>query len=150
MAVTSTSFRLAFPAFANPVKYPVAMVDLWLNASSELVNAERWGNLTDLGVSLMAAHYMALEAQAASAAGGSRLPGGSVGVLSSKSAQGVSASYDTSSATEQGGGHWNMTTYGTRYYRMAKLMGVGPVQVGAPDPSDAAVRAWPGVLPPPW
>jgi len=151
MAVTSTSFRVAFPAFANPVKYPEPMVALWLDATVKLINAAKWGELADLGQQLMAAHYLALESQAVASATGSRMPGASVGILSSKSAQGVSAGYDVSTASEKDAGHWNMTTYGTRYYRLARMMGAGPVQVGVPSADDpTGSMAWPGVMLPPW
>jgi hypothetical protein len=151
MTVTAASFRVAFPAFANPVKFPAGMVDLWLSTAVKLINAAKWGDLADLGAQLMAAHYLALEAQAVNSATGARMPGASVGVLSSKSAQGVSASYDVSTATEKDAGHWNMTTYGTRYIRLARMMGAGPVQVGVPGTEDSENSiAWPGVTLPPW
>ncbi len=150
MTATAVSFRVAFPAFANPVKYPPAMVNLWLDTAVKLINPAKWGELADLGAYLMTAHYLALESQAASATG-DRMPGASVGILSSKSAQGVSAGYDISTATEKDAGHWNMTTYGTRYYRLSRMMGAGPVQVGAPSASDPENSiAWPGVLTPWW
>lgn len=147
MAVTLVSFRQAFPAFASPVDYPEPMVTLWLDTATQLVNASRWGALTDLGVQLAAAHYLAIESKAAKSGQAGQTPGGSVGILTSKSAQGVSGSYDVSTATEKDAGHWNMTTYGLRFYRLAKLMGAGPLQIGAPGPGDVpAGHAWPGVL----
>lgn len=150
MTTSAVSFRVAFPAFANPVKYPPAMVDLWLDAAVKLINTAKWGELADLGAYLMTAHYLALESQAA-ATTGARMPGAGVGILSSKSAQGVSASYDISTASEKDAGHWNMTTYGTRYYRLARMMGAGPVQVGVPNTGDPENSiAWPGVMNPLW
>lgn len=146
MSVNQASFRLAFPAYQNAVRYPSEMVELWLSLATKTVNAERWGELTDLGVMLVTAHYLALEAQAVAQGNSNGTPGGSVGVLSSKSAQGVSASYDISASTEKDAGHWNLTTYGTRFYKLAKMMGAGGLQVGLPSAFVSVSAAWPGVI----
>jgi hypothetical protein len=42
----------------------------------------------------------------------------------------VSVSFATGESTEKDAGHWNTTIYGTRFIRMAKLMGSGPMQIG--------------------
>lgn len=120
------------------------MVAMWLSAALLTINVARWGELADLGVGLQTAHNLVLEAASNVSASRGRA-GGPVGIQTSKSAGGVSVSYDTSSSTEQGAGHWNQTTYGTRYYRMAKMMGAGGVQLGA-DASIDSVSAWSGPL----
>lgn len=148
MAVTAASFRAAFPAFASTSKYPDAMVALWLPLAVGMVNAERWGDSTDLGVMLYAAHNLALEAQATADGVAGRSPGGRVGVLSSKGADGISAGYDVGTSTEQGAGHWNLTTYGTRFIRLSRMFGAGPLQVGTDG--SATSGAWYGPLPSGW
>lgn len=144
MTVTIASFRAAFPAFASDTDYPDAMVTLWLTTATAQVNEGRWADLTDLGIMLYTAHELAVERRAAAGAS-SGAPGSSVGILSSKSADGVSASYDVSTATEKDAGHWNLTTYGTRYYRYLKMMGAGPLQVNG-APSGDGPGAWPGPM----
>jgi len=149
MTVTAATFRTTFPAFGDIVKYPDSMVGMWLSVAVKLVNAARWGTLTDFGVMLYSAHNLALEAQATAAGAHGRVPGGQVGVLSSKGADGLSAGYDVSSVTEQGAGYFNQTTYGTRFYRLSKMMGAGPLQIGTTDPAQASVAAWAGPIYPP-
>lgn len=143
MSVSDTCFRSSFPQFTDSAKYPGAMLELWRNWAVAQVNADRWGELTDQAVMLVMAHFITMEGRAG-VVGAS----GSPGVLTSKSAQGVSASYDMSSVTEKDAGHWNSTVYGTRYYRMARMIGAGPLQVGIPSPDVGVSGFWPGVIPP--
>lgn len=130
MTVTASSFREHFTAFASETDFPTPLVEYWLAIAVKLVNADRWGDLTDMGVELFAAHNLVLDRRAneEGAAGGS--PGMSTGVASSKSVDKVSVSYDTSTGVEEGAGHWNLTIYGTRFVRFSRMMGAGPVQVG--------------------
>lgn len=149
MAVTAASLRAAFPAFASTTKYPDAMIALWLPLAVGMVNADRWGESTDLGVMLYAAHNLALESQATADGVAGRSPGGRVGVLSSKGADGISASYDVGTSTEKDVGHWNLTTYGTRFIRLSRMFGAGPLQVG-PSLGESSGGAWTGPLPAVW
>lgn len=142
MTVTTASFRTTFPAFASAAVYPDPMVTFWLDVATKQVNAERWAELTDLGIQLYAAHMLMLEARQTAAASKGQ-SGAQVGLLTSKSADGVSGSYDVATTTEKDAGHWNSTTYGTRYYRYAKMMGAGPVQVGGGEILPATM-AWQG------
>jgi hypothetical protein len=66
------------------------------------------------------------------------------GIVSSKSVDKVSVSYDTSGAMEAGAGHWNLTTYGTRYIRLVKLVGAGPLQIGGSSSTQYSAAAWAG------
>lgn len=145
MDITVANFRTSFPEFTDAPKYPDSQIQFWLDVGTLLVNAERWGDLTYLGVFLFAGHNLALEYQAIKTSATGGIPGLSSGLLSSKSVDKVAAGYDTATGSEIGGGHWNLTIYGKRYYRMAKLLGAGPVQVSVPD-SEVSVAAWPGVF----
>jgi hypothetical protein len=144
MSVTVASFRAAFIAFSDATKFPDPAIQMWLDAAVLMVNASRWATLTDLGVQLYAAHNIVLESQADRAASKGRVPGLQAGILTSKGVGGVSAGYDVSSVTEDKAGHWNLTTYGTRFYRLSKLMGAGPMYVGAPSISDNTAMIWSG------
>ena len=121
-------FRQQFPAFVNAQRYPDAQVDMYLTIASYMINVGRWGRMASFGQSLIAAHFLALAAQAASNPRG--IPGTIVGVLNSGSVDKVSYGRDVSSVMEENSGHWGMTTFGLEYLRFAKLFGMGPVQVG--------------------
>lgn len=130
MTVTTASFRATFPEFKDSIRYPEEMLGFWLPVAAQLVNPGRWGDLTDLGVSLILAHSAVLSHQAAQRAAFGKAPGVTQGILTSKAVDGVSAGYDVSTGSEEGAGNWNLTTYGARFYRMSKMMGMGPLQLG--------------------
>lgn len=120
-----TDFRAQFPEFFNPLVYPDALIQQWMNYAQQLVNADRWQGLTTLGVYLATAHYLVLEARDKAAAEASGVPGTSSGIVASKSVDKVSISYDASSIKLENGGEWGMTSYGIRYLSMARRMGAG-------------------------
>lgn len=130
MTVTVKTFRGAFTEFADPARFPDAMLSYWLDIASKLVNTDRWGNLSDNGVSMFAAHNATLERRAMDEADLGGIPGMSTGIVNNKSVDKVSVGYDTQGGVELDAGHWNLTIYGTRYIRLARQMGMGPVQVG--------------------
>lgn len=146
MAVTPVSFRESFPEFASLTLYPPQMVQFWLDVAVQFVNEARWATLTDLGVSLFAAHQITLQAKAQKSAAFGQTPGQNTGILTSKSIDGVSASYDVSTATLQDAGHWNLSTYGVRYLQMARMMGMGPISVEGHSGAVSVSAAWPGVF----
>lgn len=121
-------FRADFPEFNDPTKYPDTQVDLWLTVAVQLVNAERWGPLTDLALELVAAHHLVIGARDQQAAAVGGVPGQMTGPQSSKSVDKVSASYDTGAATIDGAGFWNLTSYGVRFATLSKSIGAGPLQ----------------------
>ncbi len=129
MTVTSATFYQAFPEFADVEKYPEATVDMWVAAARSLLSSDRWGDLLDLGTGLFVAHNIALSRLATASAGSGGVPGASTGIMSSKTVDKVSASYDTSSASLEGAGAWNLTTYGVRYRQLAMMIGIGGVQL---------------------
>jgi hypothetical protein len=125
----SATFRQDFPEFGDTGVYTDAQVTFWLTVAENLVNRERWGGLADQGVELVTSHHLVLARrdELASSVGG--VPGLMTGPQSSKSVDKVSASFDTGSATVDGAGFWNLTTYGVRYASLAKLFGAGGLQV---------------------
>lgn len=144
MTVTTASFRGIFPEFASTATYPEPVVSFWLATAAQFVNPARWGDSTDLGISLWLAHQLVVAGKNAAAvqAGGS--PGQSAGVLTSKSAGGVSAGYDFSSVAEENAGFWNESTYGRQYFRLARLFGAGPLQIGTDGGYFPSTSGWPG------
>ena len=150
MAVTAAEFREALPEFSDVTAYPDSQLEFWLVVGAQLVNEDRWGDLASLGIMLVAAHNVVLGAadQRVGAIPGAALNG----LVSSKSVGGVSVGIDVSTPSEQDAGHWNLTTYGTRYIRFSRMFGAGPVQVGTPDSTlaSASAAAWPGPYLGPW
>lgn len=131
--ISASAFRTAFPAFADATAFPDALVNFWAGIADKSTNLERWGNLADLGAMLFVAHNISLEAKSSLDASFGGIPGAAEGAVSSKSASGVSISFDTGSSAEADGGAWNMTVYGQRYIRYLRLFGAGPIQIGV-DP----------------
>lgn len=151
--ITIGNFREMFPAFGDPQQFTDAQVTMWLQYSHAILDQSLWADMKPMGQALFTAHNLVLEARDERAAQRGGLPGQSGGqILSSKSIGGVSGSYDTASGLEQGAGYYNLTTYGTRFFRMMRLVGMGGRQIGGPDfvfPPGFLGPAWPGVLPPP-
>ena len=142
--ITATSFRLDYPEFHNQAIYPNSVVNYWITVAGLLLTTIRWGNgsaaatsppstIYDVASELFVAHNLVLEKQAQDTARRGGTPGVSKGAISSDSVGGVSRSYDTASGLEPEAGHWNLTTYGTRFKRLSDLYGAGPIQVGACD-----------------
>ena len=122
-------FRTEFPEFTDTTRYPDSSVTAWLTGAVSLVNADRWGVLADLGQALVAAHHLVIGARDQQAAAVGGVPGTMTGPQSSKSVDKVSASYDTGAASLEGGGFWNLTSYGVRYLTLARTMGAGGFQI---------------------
>jgi hypothetical protein len=129
MTVTPAQLRSDFPEFNDPTRYPDSLVQTWLTVAASLVNADRWVELTSIGIELVTAHHLVLSVrdQTAAAVGGA--PGIMTGPTSAKAVDKVSTSYDTSAAAIDGGGFWNLTSYGVRYLTLARMFGAGGLQI---------------------
>lgn len=130
MSVTTTQLRGDFPALKDPSVFPDEVLNFWLTVAQQMVNLDRWGNLWSLGVELFAAHHSIIDIYNQDTVNNGGIPGLNRGAINSESAGPVNLSYDTAGSSEEGGGHWNLTTYGTRYLHTARLMGAGPIYVG--------------------
>jgi hypothetical protein len=125
--LTSDQFRAIFsPTFSDPVAYPDATIDWWLSMAP--VDPCIWGQWYQLGQGLWTAHELAKLGPVNADIGGQT---GLSLVVSSKGVGPVSVSYDNSLGAEEGAGQYNMTIYGRQYIHYARLMGAGPIQVGA-------------------
>lgn len=149
MTVTAPSFRANFTAFANNATFPDDSVNFWLSVAALMLPVTRWGasaaaaapaagpitSMLDLGMMLFAAHNLVLEAQANRSVAGGALPGMSSGPVSSKTIGPVSQSYDSQAGLELEAGHWNLTVYGTRFVRLAMMVGSASIgHVGGAQP----------------
>lgn len=151
MTVTVESFRQNFPEFADSTAYPDSGITFYLNLAVgipgtspnswevfPILNPIRWRTQLDLATQLYIAHHVVLEKQASDAAAVGGNPGTATGPLTSKSVSSVAASYDPNVAKEENAGYWNLTVYGLRLYRLIRLFGMGPLQIGvghAPYPT---------------
>lgn len=129
-SATPDTFRATFRAFSDPEIYPSSLISFYLELAYIMLPAPRWMKLWDYGAQLFVAHHLALEAKAQREAEAGGIPGSTIGPVGSKSAGPVSLSMDTNVAAEAGAGFWNLTTYGMRFYRLVRLVGIGGIQLG--------------------
>jgi len=127
---TAASFRTDFPAFADTNDYPDTSINFWLAIATIMIVASRWGRMVVFAIESYAAHNLVLEKKNQDAARLHGWPGISKGVISAESPGAVSVNYDSSQTLEEEGGFWNLTEYGTRFLHLARLAGMGPLQVG--------------------
>lgn len=162
--ITPASFRADLTAFQDTTAFPDAMVAFWIAIAGLFLTSARWGaastqatspptTILDFVTELFVAHNLALERQSDKAASTGGVPGVSRGPVASMSVGGVSIFYDTASGLDEDAGQWNLTVYGTRFIRIARMFGMGPVQIGiglTPPGAGGFVPgggAWPGPWP---
>jgi hypothetical protein len=145
MSVTVSTFRDAFPEFKDAALYTDPGIQFWLDLTTNLLDINRWGALFDAGSQLFVAHNLSLQYVANQKAAVGDNPGQIEGPVSSGSVDKVSYSRDNGAAMDPSNGHWNLSSYGLRYIQLARMIGMGPVQVGAyaADTSQSAA-AWAG------
>lgn len=131
--ITVEQFRERFTAFKDPAEYPDGQIEYWLRLAACMVSPGSWGCLWELGIGLWAAHELAKMKMAEQAGLGE--PSGLMGIVQSKSVGPVSVSYNTNLGVEDpAAGHYNLTLYGRQFWHYARLMGMGPMQIGAVSP----------------
>jgi hypothetical protein len=124
--LNNDGFRKVFPEFGKVETYPDIAVNFWLGLARSQMSIERWGDAYDMGLCLYAAHNLVLSKRNAGVGGPG---GGPAGPMTSKSVGGASASYDVSATLTAGAGEWNLTSYGQRWLRLARMAGAGGVQL---------------------
>jgi hypothetical protein len=141
--LTADQFRAMFPEFNDPVAYPDATIEMWISLCP--IDPCIWGSMYNLGQGLWTAHELK-KFGPANGTGGLAQKGGPV---QSKSVGPVSVSYDLTLGKEEGAGSYNNTIYGQQFIHWARLLGMGPIQVGAVTiPPYGTARSWLG--PPPF
>lgn len=140
--ITPASLRADFPEFSDTTVYPDAQIAYWIAYAGLAMNQSIWGcpapapasspptTQYDLALEQFVCHHLVLEARAQAEAAKGAPPGVVTGPVTSKGVGPVSVGYATTEATEEGGGHWNTTIYGTRFYRAAKMFGNRPFYIG--------------------
>lgn len=128
-AFTISAFRNTYPEFTSTDKYPDTIITNWATIATSLVNCRAWKNSTLLGIQLYVAHEITLQAQSISSAQIGGTPGQQSGQINQKTVGSVTAAYDSVSAAEKDAGHWNLTTYGKQFIRLARIFGAGTIQL---------------------
>jgi len=123
------AFRQGFPEFDDPQTYPDLMINFWGDLAAKLLRPDRWEDLIDQGTQLFVAHHLAIGRRDQRAAEAGGVPGEVKGVVTSKSVDKVSVSYDAGKATIENAGFWNTTSYGVRFYQLVRIVGAGCVQL---------------------
>lgn len=144
-APTIDQFLGDFPEFENNDKFPDSTIRFWLE-TADLMLTGRWDDtivsvpgsprtMRYVGIGLFTAHNVAIQARNIKAsANPTGAPGiassTGVGVVAAKAVDETSVSYDTQASVSPNAGHWNLTTYGTQFIRMARMVGAGGLQTG--------------------
>lgn len=122
-------FRTDFPQFSSDTLYPDPQVQFRLNLADIQLDQNRLGRLFPYLVELFVAHYLTLQAGDNRSAALGRAGGSSSGIVSSKSVDKVSVSYDNSSTLNPAAGFWNNTRYGAEFYQTICMFGAGGRQL---------------------
>lgn len=121
--INAATFRAIYPVFFDLTMYPPEAVDFWIADATQRLNPLVWANLLNQGIYLYVAHKLQL---------GRMMflnPNGGFGLVSSKSIGGVSIAYNTTLHTLANAGAFGLTIYGTEFLQLARLVGIGGVQL---------------------
>lgn len=134
MSMDVSTFRTAYPPFADVTQYPDARISYWLDFSAIMVSGRRWqiSGLQDYGQGLLTAHYLQTMERYDAATGAYSLPtGGGSGAATSQSqsADGVSWSEGYDASAYNGDGQLASTAYGRQFLDLRALIGAGGMQL---------------------
>lgn len=127
----AATFRADFPEFADLAKFPDGSVNFWLTLAGKLLRPDRWADVLDQGLELFVAHNLALAAFANPSKVGA-IGGVFSGMVSAKTVDKLSVTYDTTVGLDPKAGVWNLTTYGRLFYTLMQMAGMGGTQLGGP------------------
>jgi hypothetical protein len=129
VTITPASLRAIMPEFSDLVAYPDAAINFWLADAYTILNPQRWAASLDKGAMLYTAHMIVMGKRRADAANRGGTPGQVKGPISSQGVGPASVSYDTGSVIEKDAGFYNSTDYGTQFYNLMMLAGMGGAYV---------------------
>lgn len=133
-AYTVDDFRSAMPAYTAEL-VPDEIIQGYIDAATAAVREARWHSLWKEGMRLYIAHFVTLYLETPDAVASRQQlanAGKLTGNKTSKSVAQVSVSYDNGSqATNDlaGWGAWKLTTFGTQFATLAKMVGKGGMLV---------------------
>jgi len=122
----AATFKTIFPEFSATAD---ATITFFITVGNGLLNVERLDTSLEYGLALFTAHHVAIANKDSAAATAGAIPGTVGGVVTSKSVDKVSVSYDGTLGSYEGAGFWNQTNYGVRFYQLARMVGAGGYQV---------------------
>lgn len=125
--ISYATFTTDFPEFAGS-QYPVGWFNFWQSVGQKMLRTCVWQDMIYHGLALFIAHHMAVQLRNVKAAASGGDAGANTGPIANKSVDKVSVGYDTGAASIEGQGHWNLTTYGTQFIQLARMLGIGGVQ----------------------
>lgn len=126
--LTVERFRETFPSFTSDL-YPDSSVSVRLKLADRFFSDPVWTEdleVRDHVMGLYTAHC--LEAAGSKASGGSG-GGDGAGIVSSKSVDGASVSYDTTTGAWDDAGFWNLTPWGRELWYLMSVYGAGAIQL---------------------
>jgi Protein of unknown function (DUF4054) len=135
--ITYAQFIADFPEFSNTTNFPQSSFNYYLHFAS-LMLTPVWGQpapagqpltLYDIGTEMFVAHNLAIEALNMFGAAAGGIPGLIPGVVSGTVTGQVTTNYDVANGVNPDAGHWNLTTFGTRFVSMLRLLGAQPTQI---------------------
>lgn len=138
-----TAFRAAFPAFADPVRFPDLSIQMWWTMATQYIteydNCLICGDKLQLALNLMTAH---LAATFAKLGDGSAASGGVGGPITSASEGSVSVSMQAP-PSKSGWQYWLSTTpYGLQLWAFLSTLLVGGITVGGHPEIDGFRRGY--------
>lgn len=129
MIFSVSVFRTQFPEFADTEVYTTSDINLWATIAQAQVDVCRWKTLWLTGVSLYVAHEITISVKNKQIANFQGTPGTFGGIANTKTVGSGTIGFDSSTSTEKDAGYWNLTTYGKKYIHLARMFGVGAVQL---------------------
>lgn len=125
------------PATESTVTYLVdpAFIEMYIGLADAVVKESRWRRQWKFAMGLFVAHFLALYLQSLTDANSTAAQvvaaGQARGLMSSKSVDDVSVSYDFSAIAQglDGWAAWNLTTFGQQYATLARMVGKGGMYV---------------------
>lgn len=135
---SADDFRAVYPHFfgaATVGRFPADVLDMFIQFANASIKYRRYHKGWKLAMCLFVAHFLTLYIQSAvdpdAPAAAVIQAGQTKGLTASKSVDGVSVSYDFSTALADldGWAAWKLTNYGTQLATLAKAYGMGGMYV---------------------
>lgn len=128
MAITYLSFVALFPEFNDSSAYNQATINAWIEQAYANLNPRGLRAQLDLAAGLYVAHNVVLGKRETLAANGNQIVGETRGPVVAKSIGKVSVSY-APTASIDGAGIYNATSYGQRLWALLVAAASGPKYV---------------------
>lgn len=131
MTTTVASIRALFIEFSNATTYPDFELQMWIDLAPSFLNPCVYTdpNVLDYVTKLWVAHNVVLSQFDQSSSGSGAIPGQINAPATSKTVDKVSKSMAAQLVAIEGGGMWNSTSYGIRFYQLALMWGAGGIQL---------------------